>query len=73
MRCVFGSSFRMIVDLDPHGVHSWSILPYGDSQVSGTSHFDDQMDLYSQGKYKDTVFGLERIKRAAVSQKVIMR
>ncbi|HLJ53736.1 MAG TPA: penicillin acylase family protein, partial [Chthonomonadaceae bacterium] len=26
--CAGGSSFRMIVDLDPKGVRSWSVLPY---------------------------------------------
>src|SRR5205807_10169816 len=66
--CVGGSSFRMIVDLDPKGVKSWSILPYGDSNDPRNPHFADQMDMYGRCEYKDTVFGLERIRKEAVSR-----
>lgn len=65
--CVGGSSFRMIVDLDPKGVKSWSILPYGDSNDPKNPHFADQMEMYGRCEYKDTLFGLDRIKKEAVS------
>lgn len=65
--CTFGSSFRMIVDLDPKGVRSWTILPFGCSADPKNPHYADQMALFGRGEYKDTLFGLERIKRAAVS------
>ena len=57
----FGSSFRMVVSLDPKGVQSWSILPYGNSNVASSAHFADQMELYSVGKYKPTNFGLKNV------------
>ncbi len=62
----FGSSFRMIVSLDPKGVQSWSVLPYGNSNVSSSPHFSDQMSLYSVGKYKPTFFGKANAQKQAV-------
>ncbi len=61
----FGSSFRMIVSLDPHGVQSWSVLPYGNSSNPKSVHFADQMELYAVGKYKPTNFGLASAKKLA--------
>ena len=63
----------MITDLDPKGVKSWSILPYGDSHDASNPHFNDQMELFSQGYYKDTLFGLERIRKGAVSKMSLHR
>ena len=68
IQCTGGSSFRMIVDLDPKGVHSWSILPYGDSQTPGTPHYADQADRFGRGEYKETYFGLKQILKAATSK-----
>lgn len=67
IECNVGSSFRMVVDLDPKGVRSWSILPYGEVQDPGSPHYADQQVLFGKGEYKDTLFGLERIRRQAVS------
>ncbi len=61
INCAFGSSYRMIVDLNPKGVHSWTILPFGDSQSQGNPHFADQAELYSKGEYKPTAFGLKDV------------
>jgi len=69
--CTGGSSFRMIVDLDPKGVRSWSILPYGVSQDPGSRHYADQMELFGRGEYKDTLFGINRIKKEAISREVL--
>jgi acyl-homoserine-lactone acylase len=71
--CIGGSSFRMITDLDPKGIRSWSILPYGDSHDPSNPHFNDQMELFSQGYYKDTLFGLDRIRKGAVSKVELSR
>jgi acyl-homoserine-lactone acylase len=65
-RTTFGSSFRMIVSLEPRGVQSWSVLPYGNSSNDASPHFADQMDLYAVGKYKPTYFGLSGAKKTAV-------
>ncbi len=67
IECNVGSSFRMIVDLDPKGVRSWSIVPYGEAQDPASGHFADQQALFGRGQYKDTFFGLPRARNAATS------
>jgi len=62
----FGSSFRMIVSLDPKGIQSWSVLPYGNSNVPTSPHYSDQMPLYAVGKYKPTNFGRSNVKKNSV-------
>jgi acyl-homoserine lactone acylase PvdQ len=71
--CSGGSSFRMIVHLDPKGVQSWSLLPYGDSQNPQSPHYADQMALFGRGEYKDTYFGLARTRKNAASQQTLAR
>lgn len=71
--CTFGSSFRMIVDLDPKGVRSWSILPYGNASDPISPHYSDQMELFGRGEYKDTHFGLKNAQANAVSKTVLTR
>jgi acyl-homoserine-lactone acylase len=63
-----GSSVRMIVSLVPGHVQSWSVLPYGESWVPGSPHYDDQMELYGAGQYKDTHFGAAASHKAAVEK-----
>jgi acyl-homoserine lactone acylase PvdQ len=70
--CNGGSSFRMMVDLDPKGVKSWSILPYGDSQDPANPHYADQQAMFGRGAYKDTYFGVARIKKASAALIVLM-
>jgi acyl-homoserine-lactone acylase len=69
--CNGGSSFRMVVDLDPKGVKSWSILPYGDSQDPANPHYADQQAMFGRGEYKDTYYGVARIKKAAAAPTVL--
>jgi acyl-homoserine-lactone acylase len=52
--CTVGSSFRMVVDLRPGGIRSWSILPYGNSTNPNSPHYTDQMELFGRGEYKET-------------------
>jgi acyl-homoserine lactone acylase PvdQ len=52
--CRVGSSFRMIADLKPGGIRSWTILPYGNSTDPKSPHYTDQMELFGRGEYKDT-------------------
>lgn len=63
-----GSSFRMLVELDPSGVRSWSVLPYGNAQDPASPHYADQMRLYGRGEYKPTHFGLKSARRHARSR-----
>ncbi len=65
IRANFGSSTRMIVSLDPNGVKSWSVLPYGNSEVVTSPHWTDQMELYANGKYKPDAFGEAAVKAVA--------
>jgi acyl-homoserine-lactone acylase len=71
--CIGGSSFRMIVHLDPKGVRSWSILPYGNSHNPQSPHYADQMRLHGQGSYKETYFGVDAAKKAAVETVTVGR
>ena len=71
--CGFGSSFRMIVELDPAGVRSWSAKPFGNALAPSSPHFTDQMILFGRGEYKDTLFGLDRIRAEATSTEVLTR
>ncbi len=71
INCIGGSSFRMIVDLDPKGVHSYSILPYGEAHTPDSPHYTDQMVQFGRGEYKDTMFGLSTIRARAASKKQI--
>jgi len=71
--CEFGSSFRMIIELDPAGVKSWSAKPFGNALMPSSPHFTDQMAMFGRGEYKDTYFGLDRIKGAAMSTEVVER
>ncbi len=73
MRATRGSSVRMIVSLVPGKVRSWSVLPYGNSWVAGSPHYDDQMELYAAGKYKDSNFGPAAARRAAIDDVFIQR
>src|SRR5262249_47343303 len=61
--CDTGSSFRMIVSLDPKHVESWSILPYGESQDPANPHYSDQVPLFGRGEYKPTQF--DKVKAGA--------
>jgi acyl-homoserine lactone acylase PvdQ len=65
IRCIGGSSFRMVVELDPKGVKSWSILPYGESQNPDSPHYADQLPLFGKGQYKPTHFGLKNAQQTA--------
>ncbi len=64
--CTVGSSFRMVTDLRPGGIRSWSILPFGNSTNSNSPHYTDQMDLFGRGEYKET-------RQRAVSKTTLLR
>jgi acyl-homoserine-lactone acylase len=66
-----GSSFRMIVHLNPKGVESWSVLPFGVSQDPANPHYADQMHLFRVGRYKETRFGVPNARRYAVATQTL--
>ena len=45
-----GPSQRMIVDM-ANPQTAWHVLPTGESGLLGSTHYDDQVGLYLQGKY----------------------
>ena len=47
----YGYGFAMVVQFADL-VHSVSLLPFGISQVQGTPHFDDQLDLFLGRQFK---------------------
>jgi acyl-homoserine-lactone acylase len=65
IRANFGSSTRMIVSLEPKGIRSWSVLPYGNSDDPVSPHYTDQMGLYGAGKYKVDSFGADAVAKSA--------
>ncbi len=71
IHCTFGSSFRMIVHLNPKGVESWSILPYGNVQKPSSDSYTDQMALFGRGEYKPTYFGLSEIRKHSSKQTLV--
>jgi acyl-homoserine-lactone acylase len=52
-----GSSWRMVVSLEPGHVRSWSVLPYGNSHDPASPYYANQMSLFATRRYKDTRFG----------------
>ena len=71
IHCTFGSSFRMVVHLNPKGIESWSILPYGNVQQTTNSSYTDQMASFGRGEYKPTFFGLSEIRKHSHGQKIV--
>ena len=59
-----GPSQRHIYDLDDWD-ESLTILPGGVSGVASSPHFDDQIRLYLEGKYRRDFFSKEKIESAA--------
>lgn len=65
INCTFGSSWRMVVSLDPAGVQSWSALPFGQSGNPASPHYSDQSAFFGRGEYKATNFGVSGAKSSA--------
>ena len=63
----------MIVHLDPKGIQSWSVLPYGNSQDPANPHYADQQALFGQGEYKDTLYGLKQARSGAATHTTLRR
>lgn len=73
MVCTRGSSFRMVVELDPAGVRSWSALPYGNSHDPANPHCADQTELFGRLEYKYTRFGATHAREDAVTTTILSR
>ncbi|MEM1658302.1 MAG: penicillin acylase family protein [Candidatus Jordarchaeales archaeon] len=56
-RCTGGSSFIMVVSLEPNNIKSWSVLPYGVSNKPSSPHYADQLlNYYSKDQLHPNYF-----------------
>lgn len=59
-----GNSFVCAVEFGPK-IKAKSLLAGGNSGNPGSKHFDDQAEMYQQGKFKDVLFYKEEIEKNA--------
>ncbi len=59
--CTGGSSFIMVVSLEPNNVSSWSVLPYGESNRPGPHYADQLLNYYSKDQLHKNYFYMEDI------------
>lgn len=69
---VFGSSFRMLVELGNGPVRAWSVAPYGNSDDPASPHFADQMPLAARREYRRVPLSRAEIEAEATSRKTLM-
>ena len=51
-----GHSYVSVIEFDPNGIKSKSIVPYGQSCDKDSKHYLDQAPLYAEGKFKPQYF-----------------
>ena len=56
-----GHSYVSVLDLDPQGIKSMSMVPFGQSGDTASIHYLDQAPLYADGKFKTALFGRQEI------------
>ena len=67
-----GSVAMMLMFMRPDGVKSFSVVPWGNSNDPASPHYRDQgRELYSQLKFKETLFKKEELLKNVQSEKVI--
>jgi acyl-homoserine-lactone acylase len=49
---VSGESYIMLIQYTPNGTYIETVQPYGQSNVKGNKHYDDQMELFVNHKCK---------------------
>lgn len=66
-----GPSMRQVVDLASPEV-SWFVLPGGQSGQSFSKHYQDQIALWRQGKYRQVLMARPEIEKASVEHLVLL-
>ena len=56
-----GHSYVSVLELDPNGIKSRSMVPFGQSGNPESKHYLDQAPLYAAGKFKTAIFGHQEI------------
>ena len=60
-----GHSYVSVVEFDPKGIKSKSLIPYGQSSDPESKHYLDQAPMYAAGKFKTVLFGKKKIAEQA--------
>lgn len=68
MACVFGSSFRMLVELGNGDVRAWSVSPYGVRDDPTSPHYADQMPLAASRRYRRVPWSRDEVEREATAR-----
>jgi acyl-homoserine-lactone acylase len=61
-RSYLGDSYIQLIRFTEQGVKIQSVQPYGNSNVEGSPHFNDQMDMYLNQKTKEESLDPEWVK-----------
>jgi acyl-homoserine-lactone acylase len=65
MRVESGDGYIQVVKFSKQNIDLQTISPYGSSAHSDSKHYTDQMQLFSDHKFRSMTFDLESIKRKA--------
>lgn len=63
-----GPDMRFVVELRPEGPRARIMLPHGSSGDPDSPHYDDQLDDWIAGRYRDTLYSREAVEAGAVSR-----
>ena len=62
----FGPSTRRIVDFSDLRNNSWSILPTGQSGNYFSPHYDDQAEMFADGKFRKMIMNHDEIRQSEI-------
>lgn len=73
-RFTYGSGpvFRMVVELGPDTVRGWNILPGGQSGLTNSDYFDDQVPVWLANDVWPMRFAIEEVVEGATGREVFM-
>ncbi|MEL7498750.1 MAG: penicillin acylase family protein [Planctomycetota bacterium] len=61
-----GHSYVGIVELDPNGIKSKSMIPFGTSSNPDSKHYLDQAPMFARGEFKSALFDRQQVIDKAV-------
>lgn len=63
-----GNSYISVLELDPNGIKSRTMVPFGQSSDPDSKHYLDQAPLYAVGKFKTTLFKRQEVINQSIRQ-----